>query len=51
MNEIKQKRLPAPRFGHAATKYFIYIHMYVKKYIESLFVLDTLEDLLCMAVS
>lgn len=23
LNEIKQKRLPAPRFGHAATKYII----------------------------
>lgn len=24
LNEIKQKRLPAPRFGHAATKWITY---------------------------
>lgn len=49
LNEIKLKRLPSPRFGHAATKYIFYFN--TLNFYSSNVILDILEDFLCMAVN
>lgn len=50
LNEIKQKRLPAPRFGHAATRCILSFFLY-RFCFNSHYILDTMEDFLCMVAN